>query len=97
MSKGRHLLVVANMPFFFYSVTLAKEASNADSPTLSEDLTYLLKIVFKLVVTDSLLLLFIHKNYQMFSPMEALGDMIAKNVETEPVLVEFPLHYPSLC
>lgn len=83
------------MPFF--SVTMAKEASNADIPTLSEDLTYPLKIVFKLVVANSLLLLCIHKNYQMFSLMEALGDMTANNVETEPVLVEFLLHYPSLC
>lgn len=76
---------------------MAKEASNADIPTLSEDLTYPLKIVFKFVVTDSLLLLFIHKNYQIFSLIEALGDMSANNVETEPLLVEFPLHYPSLC
>lgn len=29
--------------------------------------------------------------------MEALGDMTANNVETYPVLVEFLLHYPSLC
>lgn len=75
---------------------MAKEASNADIPTLNEDLTYLLKTVFKFVVTDSLLLLFIHKNYQIFSLMEALGDMTANNVETEPLLVEFPVHYPSL-
>lgn len=81
----------------FFSMTITKEASTIDIPTLNEDLTYPLKIVFKLVVTNSLLLLFIHKNYQIFSPIEALGDMTANNVGTEPVLVEFLLHYPSLC
>lgn len=29
--------------------------------------------------------------------MKALGDMTANNVETDPVLVEFLLLYPSLC